>query len=345
MSNGPHGEPKILVVGATGKQGQAFIRALTRGPEEPPLFPVRILALTRNPSSQKALALQKDRPWLDLVKGNLDSRESMRHVFTQAGGKGAIWGVFMVLQYAGLGESTEGEAVQGITLADLALHYGVSIFVYSSVHRGETDDDSEILAEHTGKIKIERHIQSLGEQGLQWTIVRPVLFMENFEGTMGKMTTTIFRAGLKKDVKCRMVALDDVGHVVAAMFHRPVNIAYKTMVITADDLTMSEQDVAWLSATGKHMPTYPHFLGTLILAINTAAKDIVYFIDYLYRHRSDNSEAFQEHIANTHALVPADQMMTFEEWIKQYERDRRKRRRDTGGWNKVSLGKLLTGSL
>ena len=51
------------------------------------------------------------------------------------------------------------------------MQFGVSVFVYCSVHRGETDDDSEILAEHTGKIKIERHIQSLGEQGFQWTYV------------------------------------------------------------------------------------------------------------------------------------------------------------------------------
>ena len=114
MNIGLHGEPKILVVGATGKQGTAFIRALSQGPGEPPIFPVRILALTRNPASPKALALQKDRPWVELIRGNLDSRDSIRQVFVRAGGKGAVWGVYMVLAYAGLGESTEGEAVQGI---------------------------------------------------------------------------------------------------------------------------------------------------------------------------------------------------------------------------------------
>lgn len=114
MNIGPHGEPKILVVGATGKQGQAFVRALSRGYGEPPAFPVRILALTRNPSSPKALALQRGRPWVELVRGNLDNPDAMRQVFARAGGKGAIWGVFMVLAYAGLGEDPEGEATQGI---------------------------------------------------------------------------------------------------------------------------------------------------------------------------------------------------------------------------------------
>jgi len=347
MSTGPHGEPKILVVGATGKQGHALIRALSRGPGEPPAFPVRILALTRNPSSPKALALQKDRPWLELVKGNLDSKDSMRQVFVHAGGKGAVWGVFMVLPYAGLGESTEGEAVQGITLADLAMQFAVSVFVYSSVHRGETDDDSDrILSEHMGKIKIERHIQSLGEQGLQWTIIRPVLFMEAYEGTIGKVTTTVFRAGLKKDAKMRLVAVDDIGLVVATIFERPVNIAYKVMVIAGDDLTVTEQDAAYRRVTGKPMPIYPQFVGTFILAVNSATKDVVQYVDFLYRHRTENSELFEEHIGNTRAVIPAAHMTSFDEWVQQYELRRRKKQNESGGsWNRVSLVKLLMGRL
>ncbi|KAH8087139.1 NAD(P)-binding protein [Cristinia sonorae] len=348
MSSGLHGEPKILVVGATGKQGQAFIRALTRGPGEPPLFPVRVLALTRYPNSPRALALQKNRPWLELVRGNLDSRDSIKQVFVHAGGKGAIWGMFVVLAFAGLGESTEGEAVQGITLADLALHYGVSMFVYSSVHRGETDDDSElILPEHSGKVKIERHLQSLGEQGLHWTIVRPVQLMETYEGTIGKLSMTVFRAGLKKDVKMRMVAVDDIGLVVALLFQRPIGVAYKILVVTSVDLTIPEQEAAYKRGTGKRMPTYPRILGKFILAINTVTRDVVEYVETLYRHRSDNTELFEEHIANTHAILPASQMITFEEWAARNERrKKRKKRPDDGSdWNRISLAKIFTGRL
>ncbi|THH29414.1 hypothetical protein EUX98_g4787 [Antrodiella citrinella] len=312
MSSGPYGEPKILVVGATGKQGHAVIRALTRGRGEPPAFPVHVLALTRNPSSPKALALAKDRPWLELVKGNLDSRDSMRQVFIHAGGRGAVWGVFMVLPYAGLGESTEGEAVQGITLADLAMQFAVSIFVYSSVHRGETDDDSDrSLPEHAGKI-----------------------------------ATTVLRAGLKKDVKIRMVAVDDIGLLVATLFQRPVNIAYKVMVVAGDDLTATEQDDVFRRVTGKPAPSFPHFLGSFILAINSGLRDITYYLDFIFRYRADNSELFEEHISNTHAVVPAAHMTSFEEWVKQYERRKRKKQTEGGGsWNRISLSKLLMGRL
>ena len=46
------------------------------------------------------------------------------------------------------------------------------------------------------------------------------------------------------------------------------------MVVTADDLTVAGMDAAWVSATGKHMPVYPHILGSFILAINIAARDM-----------------------------------------------------------------------
>lgn len=55
---------------------------------------------------------------------------------------------------------------------------------------------------------------------------------------------------------------------------RPVNIAYKVMVLAGDDLTMDEQDAAYVRATGKHMPTFPNFVGSFILAINSATKDM-----------------------------------------------------------------------
>jgi hypothetical protein len=53
-------------------------------------------------------------------------------------------------------------------LADLALEYRVSAFVYSSALRlGPTYDDHEKLSGRA-KVLVERHVKSLGENGLPW---------------------------------------------------------------------------------------------------------------------------------------------------------------------------------
>jgi hypothetical protein len=53
-------------------------------------------------------------------------------------------------------------------LADLALEYRVSAFVYSSALRlGPTYDDHEKLS-YRAKVLIERHVKSLGKNGLPW---------------------------------------------------------------------------------------------------------------------------------------------------------------------------------
>lgn len=54
-------------------------------------------------------------------------------------------------------------------LADLALEYQVSHFIYSSVERGGERDDDKVILDRKVKARIERHIKSLGEKGLGWT--------------------------------------------------------------------------------------------------------------------------------------------------------------------------------
>lgn len=83
--------------------------------------------------------------------------------------------------------------------------------------------------------------------------------------------------------------------------------------------------------------------------VNLTTLPSVHYLDFIYRHRSDNSESFTEHVGNTHAILPASEMTTFEEWVEEYERRKQKRRAGEGsgnsGWNRVSLSKLLMGRL
>ncbi|KAJ7185078.1 hypothetical protein GGX14DRAFT_620564, partial [Mycena pura] len=100
----------VLVVGATGKQGQALIRALYYSGE------FHIWALTRSLTSPaaKSLAAHTTPEQVTLVQGDLDKPETMRALFEDAKStRGQVWGVFCVLAFPGLGANADGEEKQG----------------------------------------------------------------------------------------------------------------------------------------------------------------------------------------------------------------------------------------
>jgi uncharacterized protein YbjT (DUF2867 family) len=123
---------KILVSGATGKQGGAVIKALLANP---PPFNYQILALTRKTTSNAAKSLASNSR-ITLVEGDLDDCEA---IFKKAGGVGAVWGVFCVT-LPDLQSKVEGlETKQGNALVDAAVANGVKKFVLTSVDRGGSD--------------------------------------------------------------------------------------------------------------------------------------------------------------------------------------------------------------
>jgi NAD(P)-dependent dehydrogenase (short-subunit alcohol dehydrogenase family) len=103
----------IFVAGATGKQGQALIRAL--------LVPTsssdggwHIYALTRRATSPAAQRLTETYPSnLTVVEGNLEDRKSISKIFEDLKKDGGIWGVFSVLAFPGMGVDASGEERQG----------------------------------------------------------------------------------------------------------------------------------------------------------------------------------------------------------------------------------------
>jgi NAD(P)-dependent dehydrogenase (short-subunit alcohol dehydrogenase family) len=101
----------ILIAGATGRQGQATIRALAPSLDDFPEF--RVLALTRDPNSATCAKCFNGMEHVTVVQGNLDSENSMRAIFEAQKPNGGIWGVFCVLPFPGLGANADGEEKQG----------------------------------------------------------------------------------------------------------------------------------------------------------------------------------------------------------------------------------------
>lgn len=178
----------VLVTGATGQQGRAFIKALyarqpqagsSTSPETSDAESFHVLALTRTPdsASSKRLSSQYPSAFLTLVPGDLDSPASIRKIFTDfeehqgfvkeknLGTK--IWSIFCVLQFPGLGKNADGEEAQGKLLIDLAREWGVEHFVFSSVERGGEADDEKAVLDRMAKVRIERYLKESASLG--WT--------------------------------------------------------------------------------------------------------------------------------------------------------------------------------
>jgi uncharacterized protein YbjT (DUF2867 family) len=165
----------VLITGATGKQGGAVINSLLASPEAKN---ITILAVTRNPESESAKKLADK--GCKLVVGDMDDIpaifEAAKKVCSEP-----VWGVFSVQLPHGKGNSGDAEEKQGKDLVDGAIANGVKMFVYSSVERGgetKSFDNPTPVPHFITKHNIEHHLVEKAEGKMDWTILRPVAFMD-----------------------------------------------------------------------------------------------------------------------------------------------------------------------
>ncbi|KAL7411927.1 hypothetical protein BDY24DRAFT_416491 [Mrakia frigida] len=254
----------ILVVGATGRQGRAVVRALSSfnassASSEPPMF--RILALTRTPSSSLSQSLLSlSLPHVQLHQGNLDFPAA---IFESAGGFGAIWGVFSMQNNRQVKGGVEGEVRQGKQLAKEAERRGVKCFVYSGVYVGREGAKSGV-PQFDSKLEIEKYLKSSDEVGnLPWIILEPVYFMDNLHPSTistfeGKLLSTMLVKGTfshPQTDRFQLVALSDLGRVVAKIFQSPSSYLHRTLPLAGDDLTLPDLLSTHRTVLGHDLPT------------------------------------------------------------------------------------------
>src|ERR1700741_621689 len=131
----------IAVVGGTGQQGGAVVRALQAGNH----FKVR--ALTRNPAKHRELADE-------VIQADLTRPESLRAAFEGA------HGVFLVTN---AWEEGSGEIEQATAAVRAAKDAGVKHLVWSTLPNVEAISGGKFNVPHfTGKAKINRVVKEAG---------------------------------------------------------------------------------------------------------------------------------------------------------------------------------------
>jgi uncharacterized protein YbjT (DUF2867 family) len=224
-------ERRVLVTGATGKQGGAVARHLLEGGD----FAVR--ALTRDPEQASARALADE--GAEVVRGDMDDRASLERALA------GVYGVFSVQNFWETGYDREVE--QGVRLADLARAAGVEHFVYSSVGSAHRKTG---LPHFESKWEIENHIRGLG---LPHTIFRPVFFMDNWEVPMlrNMLLGGTLAQPLSPDRGLQQIAVADVGGIVAMAFRDRDEWLGRELDLGGDERTMPEIAAAFAEAIGR----------------------------------------------------------------------------------------------
>jgi uncharacterized protein YbjT (DUF2867 family) len=220
----------ILVSGATGQQGGAVARALAaRGHH--------VRALTRRPDGDSARRLAAS--GIEVVVGDLDDRASVVKA-----AKGVDTMYLMGNSYeAGI----EAETRQGIAAADAAKEAGIGHLIYGSV--GDADKKTGI-PHFDSKYLVEQHIAGLG---IPYTISAPVAFMENTVApwAIGGLKQGVYAAALPPARKLQQIAIDDIGHFVAALAERREQVFGKRFDIAGDELSGEEQAKILTQAIGR----------------------------------------------------------------------------------------------
>lgn len=243
----------ILVIGATGNQGGQVVQALLADGW-------MVHALTRNPHSTKAQALQNQ--GIHLVTGDMADLPMLTHAFKE------VTGIFSVQNFWDLG--LKREISLGINVIRAAENAGNQPhIVYSS---GLGAEKRQGVAAIDGKAAIE---EKLSHSSLPFTILRPGLFMDDFLGAslpfsrpvqrilhnhrplVGRLFLATLRAIMPRDSQVPLTTLSDVGKVAAWAFDTPAESLGTVFEVIGSSETAETLCALWAELTDRAILRIP----------------------------------------------------------------------------------------
>ncbi|EJD42290.1 NAD(P)-binding protein [Auricularia subglabra TFB-10046 SS5] len=214
------GKKVVAVIGGTGAQGRAVVRALLSGINSP--FNVRIL--TRNaghPLAQELAAL----PGAEIIEGAVQDAQALARTFEGA------YGAFVNTDSFAIGEETEFHT--GVRTYEVARRVGVKHFVWSSLEYTlkENGYDERYDAPHySAKGRVWEFIKSQAAQdagGMACTALVTGPYLESLStlyapiGQRASDGAFVFANPWSEDERFPFVALRDIGFFARWIFDNP----------------------------------------------------------------------------------------------------------------------------
>ncbi len=278
---------RVLVTGATGRQGGAVVRhMLPKG--------WKLRALTRDPGSHAARALTQK--GVEVVQGDLEDAASI------ARAAAGVYGIYSVQDFWAVGAKREVQ--QGKNVADAAKKADVKHFAYSSVGGAERNTG---IPHWESKWEVEKHIRTLG---LPATVIRPAAFMEMYyvdQVEIGILKGK-FADPIRADKPYQTIATDDIGAFVALAFERPAEFIGKELEIAGSELTNSDTAQVFSRVLGKPVKFQKLPLPLVRLILGK---------EFYLMFRWFNEAGFKADIPGLRRAYPEIHLHTLEEWLRK----------------------------
>ncbi len=186
----------------------------------------------------------------------------------------------------GFGQGGGGELGQGKALIDASIKAGVKFFVYTSVDRhGEASLNNPTTIPHfIHKHNIEQHLISSTKNGkMDWTILRPVAFMENLtDDFLGRAFVTSWKMAVKNK-PLQLIAVSDIGFFGAQAFLHPQDFTGRGISLAGDELTIDQMAQVFKERTGRDLAwTHKFFCSLLMWMVNDFGRMFTWFYDVGY---------------------------------------------------------------
>jgi uncharacterized protein YbjT (DUF2867 family) len=255
----------IAVVGATGHQGGAVVRALQASGQ----FKVR--ALTRNPAKHPQLADE-------VVLADLDRPETLKAAFA------GTHGVFLVTNPW---EPGTGERKQALAAVQAAKDAGVQHFIWSTLPNVDTISRGKLDVPHfTDKANIDRNVKEAGFA--HHTFVIAPFFYQNLLGVMAPQKQGDGAAGwaLPLDPEKRVIHMGDItelGPIVARAFEQPQLAGHGEHLPLVGDFLSFNEIIATLNRQG-HNFSFKQVPQEVFAGWFPGAKEVAEMLAYFEAH-------------------------------------------------------------
>jgi uncharacterized protein YbjT (DUF2867 family) len=291
----PNTKKLIAVVGATGLQGGAVVRAL----QASGLFKVR--ALTRNPAKHPKLADE-------VVLADLNRPETLKAAFAGA------HGVFLVTN---AWEAGTDERKQVLAAVRAAKDGGVQHFIWSTLPDVETISGGKLDVPHfTDKAKSDRIVKEA--RFAHHAFVIAPFFYQNLLGVMApqKQTDGAMGWALPLDPEKRVIHMGDItelGHIVVGAFTQPQLAEHGEHLPLVGDFLSFNEVIATLNRQG-HKFSFKQVPKELFAGWFPGAKEVAEMLAYFEAHTylgADSRDAIA--LANR---VAGRQPTKFDAWAR-----------------------------
>jgi uncharacterized protein YbjT (DUF2867 family) len=265
----------IAVVGATGQQGGAVVRALQAQGQ----FAVR--ALTRHPGKHRNLADE-------VVLADLDRPETLKAAFAGA------HGVFLVTNAR---EPGTDERKQALAAVHAAKDADVQHFIWSTLPNVETITHGRFDVRHfTEKAKIDRIVREAGFA--HHTFVIAPFFYQNLLGAMApqKQADGTLGWAVPLDPERRVIHMGDItelGHIVVGAFAQPELAGHGELLPLVGDFMSFNEILATLNRQG-HELSFKQVPQELFAGFFPGAQEVAAMLAYFEAHTylgSDSRDA------------------------------------------------------